>query len=339
MTTTNKKADPQPFILPQNNSINQILDPKDVSGHLQKTQASDETKIVFFGTPDFSAYILNQLIRTWSQPPDTSHQIPTTKSPLPNIRYVVQTVVTTPDAPVGRNKLITPSAVAKVAQKYSIPVLKPDSLDKQFVKNNLNLLTADLFLVASYGKIVPKIVLNIPKFGCLNWHPSLLPKYRGASPIQSAILNGDLQTGVTIMLMDEKMDHGPILAVKKISLNPSDTFESLVKKASYQSIDLLINTVAEFVRGQIQPKPQKTDLATYCKLIKKEDGYFDINNPPDPKRLDRMIRAYYPWPNAWTRWKDKMVKLLPEKMIQIEGKKPIQLADFQNGYPDFPLHL
>ncbi len=181
-----------------------------------------------------------------------------------------------------------------------------------------------------------------------------MPKYRGASPIQTAILSGDKITGVTIMLMDEKMDHGPILFQKSLAILDRDNYQTLSNKMSQESASILLETLERFLRGEIKPKPQNHKKATITKLIKKDDGYFDINNPPTPKVLDRMIRAYYPWPGVWTRFRAssaeaaakaeqgssgqaKIVKFLPENMVQMEGKKAIPIKDFLNGYPDFPI--
>lgn len=302
---------------------------------LYKIRRQDPLKIVYFGTPEFSAYILEKLIEFSQNPPqDLALQSGIAAS---EIRFEVQTVVTSCDKPVGRLKELRSSAVSLVAEKYGIPTFKPEKLDEDFITTNYSLLTADLFIVASYGKIIPQALLDMAVLGAINVHGSILPKYRGASPIQAAILNGENETGITIMLMDEKMDHGPILTTKKISITDNDTFDSLSRKMSQESVEFLIKTAADFVLGRVKPRPQNHKQATFCKLLKKEDGYFEIDNPPSPEKLDRMIRAYYPWPNAWTLWKGKIIKLLPDQMVQMEGKKAVRLADFLRGYADFPL--
>ena len=293
---------------------------------LKQIKFQDEIKLIFFGTPEFSSYILTQLLAF--QPGVVKLNEP---------KFVIQAVVTNPDKPVGRKQTLTQSAVSLVAQKYHLLTLKPEKLDETFIKNHLSLLECDLFLVAAYGKIIPKALLDIPRLGSINVHGSVLPKYRGASPIQQAILNGDKETGVTIMLMDEKMDHGPILYTKKISILPQDNFITLSKKMSEEGARLLIKVLPQFIQGKIFPKSQNHQKATFTKIIKKEDGYFDINNPSSLKTLDKMIRAYYPWPTTWTKWSGKIVKFLPEGMIQMEGKKVISLKDFLNGYPNFPI--
>lgn len=306
-----------PQIIPSQSGILDILNfNKDIKRSLSKIKTHDEIKIVYFGTPEFSAYILEQLIQSQ--------------------KFTVQAVVTRADKPVGRKQEVRQSPVGLVAQKYGIPVLKPAKLDEEFITHHSSLLTCDLFIVASYGKIIPQSLLDIPKFGAINVHGSILPKYRGASPIQSAILNGDKKTGISIMLMDAEMDHGPVLSTKEISISEQDTFESLSTKMSQLAAPFLIKTLTKLIDGKARPKKQDHKKATFCKLLKKEDAYFDISNPPSKEVLDRMIRAYYPWPGVWTRWNNKIVKFYPGGLIQIEGKKVIPYKDFLNGYPDFP---
>lgn len=303
-----------------------------------------EVRIVYFGTPEFSAYILEKLIE-FSQNPNQSLGMHLRGGKLNLPRSVIQVVVTSPDKRVGRKQTLTPSAVSRVAHKYSIPTLKPVKLDEQFIKSHLSFLESDLFIVASYGKILPQALLDIPTLGSINVHGSLLPKYRGASPIQTAILNGDQETGVTIMFMDAAADHGPILSTKKLAISNDETFQSLSNKMSQIAAPLLIDTILQFVSGKIKPRVQNHARATFTKLITKEDGYFDINSPPSPTKLNRMIHAYYPWPNAWTIWEIKsqkekvkrIVKFLPRGLVQMEGKKAVPLKDFLHGYPDFPI--
>ena len=279
-------------------------------------------KILYFGTPEFSAYILEKLVEFCKL----------------DKKFIVQTVITRADKPFGRNQTLHESPVAMVAKKHKIPVLKPIKLsDEEFLTLNSPLLTCDLIIVASYGKIIPQILLDIPKLGSLNVHPSLLPKYRGPSPILTPILNGDSETGVTIMLMDAEMDHGPLLNTTKIGISDQDNHLTLTTKLAHVAAPLLIETMIQFVEGNIKPKPQNHDKATFCKMTKKEDSYFDITNPPSPKVLDKMIRAYFPWPIVWTLWNNKIVKFYPEGKIQMEGKKIMSIRDFLNGYPDFPL--
>ena len=214
---------------------------------------------------------------------------------------------------------------------------------------------ADLAVVASYGKILTKDELNTPRYGCINVHPSLSPKYRGASPIQQAILNGDKVTGITIIKMDEEIDHGPIIYQEELGLSDNDNFDTLSKKMFHHAAEILPKIIEDFTSGKIKPKRQNHSQATYCGRLTRESGYFDINSPPSNEALDRMIRAYHPWPGVWTRWNGKIVKFLPSPrhpdperakqvegegsnyLLQMEGKKPLLMRDFINGYPDFPL--
>ncbi len=232
-------------------------------------------------------------------------------------------------------KAVIAAPSSAVANYFTGSVLTPDKLDEDFLTAHYSLLTANLFIVASYGKIIPKSLLEIPKFGALNVHPSLLPKYRGASPVPATILAGDKETGVTIVKIDEEMDHGPIVATRKISLTGQEKFPDLINKLFQLGAELLVKIIPDFIEGKVIPKPQNHQKATFCKMLKKEDGFFEIENPPE--NLDRIIRAYYPWPGVWTRYNDRIVKFYPDNMIQMEGKKVISWKDFLNGYPDFPI--
>ena len=200
-------------------------------------------------------------------------------------------------------------------------------------------LKADLFVVAAFGKIIPRSIIESPKYKTLNIHPSLLPKYRGTAPIQNAILNGDRISGITIMQIDEKMDHGPILVQEEFELSDKDTTEILYNKMFQKGAEMLVRAIPEYLQNNLKPQPQDHSKATYTKMLKKEDGYFDINNPPSTQTLNRMIRAFYPWPTAWTKWQSKIVKFLPNKAIQVEGKKPVYVKEFLNGYPNFPKNI
>lgn len=200
---------------------------------------------------------------------------------------------------------------------------------------------ADLVVVAAYGKILTTKDLNYPKFGGINVHPSLLPKYRGPTPIQQVILNGDKVSGITVIKMDEQIDHGSIIYQESLELSGSDNFHTLSKKMFLRSAQILPQIIKDFVSGKIKPVEQNHKEASYCERLTKEHGYFPINNPPPFEKLDKMIRAYYPWPGVWTLWKvqgkEKIVKFLPGNLIQMEGKKAVSTKDFLNGYPDFPL--
>jgi len=224
-----------------------------------------DIKLTFFGTPKFSATILNILI-----------------SQYPNIF-----VITQPDKPVGRKQVLTPSPVKIVAKKHKIPFF--DYRNSTSIIQIIKVKKPDLTIVAAFGKILPPEILKIPKFGCLGVHPSLLPKYRGPTPVQFAILNGEKETGVTIFLMDEKMDHGPIVAQRQWQFPISNfqfpnksqaqmspiTSAALSEKLAQLGAELLIETIPKWIEGKIKPRPQNHKKATYTKLLTKKDGFVD----------------------------------------------------------------
>jgi methionyl-tRNA formyltransferase len=275
-------------------------------------------KIIFFGTPAFVIPVLQTLVDN----------------------FEVIAVVTAPDKKVGRKQLLTPSPVKQYAQSHNIPVLELPQLKIENEK-------PDLFVVAAYGKIIPQSILDIPKFGALNIHPSALPQYRGASPLQYALLNGDQQTAVSIMKMDDQMDHGPLLLQKPLPILPTDTFETLAQKAFQQAAELLPPIIKQYTNGKLLPQEQDHSKATYTKIIKKDDAYIDkaqFDNLSEMEsgkwklEIARKIHAYYPWPTAWTKVKrnnrELILKLLPQGKLQLEGKQPLSKKDFLNGYPD-----
>jgi len=237
----------------------------------------DSPRIVFFGTPEFSIPVLEALVRAGLAP---------------------ILIVTAPDAPKGRGLVLTPSPINIVAQNLKIPVITPESLRDLDAIEAITNSSPNLFVIAAYGKILPERILEIPKFGTLNVHPSLLPKYRGPSPVASAILAGDTTTGVTIMLTDMQMDHGPILAQTSHDINPEDTALSLTTTLFERGGELLAQTIPQIFEGSIVPKPQDESLVTITKKITKEDGHLDWNAPAVV--LARRVRAYTPWPSAWT---------------------------------------
>ena len=174
-------------------------------------------------------------------------------------------------------------------------------------------LTPDLLIVVAYGQIIPQAILDISKYGNINVHPSLLPLYRGASPIQSAILNGEKETGVTIMLMDEKMDHGPILSQKKYHLNGEETNESLHQELAMIGVPLLLQTITDFLGGRIAPIEQDHNQATFCRSISKEDAKIDWSQPAEI--IKKKIYSFYPWPATWTSYNGKRLKIFPPVLI------------------------
>lgn len=244
------------------------------------------TRIIFFGTSDFSAAFLRALIGD-----ATLH---------------VVGVVTQPDEPVGRKKVLTPPPVKDLARAHSIPVLQPTKLKDPAFRDALAALAPDRVVVVAYGRIIPADVLAIVP-GALNVHPSLLPKYRGPSPIQSAIAAGETETGVTIMQLDAEMDHGPVLAQETISVAPDETQESLFTKVVTVGVPLLLATLRAHAQGDITPHEQDHAQATYCALLSREDGRIDWRQPAEV--IDRRIRAYNPWPGTSTVWERKHTSL------------------------------
>lgn len=231
----------------------------------------------------------------------------------------------------------TASVLVVLKKKFNLIASFTSTIQK-IDKKNLEKLKPDLFIVASFGKILKKEILEIPRYGAINIHPSLLPKYRGASPIQMTILNDDEKTGITIIKMDKKVDHGPILFQKEERISPSETFQTLAERLFMIGADNLYQVIRKFIKGDLKPIPQDDSIATFTKLIKKADGQIELNNLPLSDKLDRMIRAYFPWPGVFLKTKlnkkEKIIKLLPNKQIQVEGKKPMSYKDFINGYKE-----
>lgn len=242
-----------------------------------------KTKIVFFGTHEFAAFILQGLI----------------DFPF----FEVALVVTQPDQPVGRKQILTPPLTKVIAEKHNIKVIQPKTL-KNF---ELPIKNFDLSVVIEYGRIIPERLLSVPKYNTINIHPSLLPLYRGPTPIQAALLGGDSKTGVTIMQMDATMDTGPILLQKEMVVEKNDTFTTLRDKLMPLALDALIETIPGFIDGSIQPKAQNNTLATYCKLLDREDGKIDWNKTT--AEIYNQFRALTPWPGVWTVWNEKRLKL------------------------------
>ena len=265
-------------------------------------------KIAFFGTSDFAEIILENLLR------------------ITHYALRITSIVTQPDQPVGRKKILTPPPVKVLAEKHKIPILQPATADA-IPKSSLQ--SADLFIVADYGKIIPQHILDIPKYGTLNVHPSLLPKYRGPSPIQNALLNGDKTTGTSIMLLDKKMDHGPIISHQLSAINYQDNYKSLSKRLAKESAELLIKTLPDYVSGKIKPQEQEHSKATFTKIIKKEDGQITSNKTA--QEIYNMWRAYTPWPGIFFKSRIKnhesRIKLLNIELVDLENKKnnPLEL--------------
>lgn len=209
---------------------------------------------------------------------------------------------------------------------------------ESIINHQLLTIHFDLGVVADFGVIIPKEILDLFPKGILNIHPSLLPKYRGSTPVQTAILNGDKTTGVTIIKLDEHVDHGPIVAQETEQIDPTDSSQILLEKLFQKGSDLLGKIINDYENGKNELKEQNHKEATYTKILKRDDGYIDISDNIESKKLAHMINAYFPWPGVWTQIiiNDKLVriKFLPNKKIQVEGKKEMSYKDFINGYPN-----
>lgn len=330
---------------------------------------TSEIRIIFWGTPEFAIPAFEALF---------------------NNGYSVVAAVTNPDEPKGRKQILTPPPVKVFAQKHGIPVFQPNNLKienwaesqsfgfRRAKPGNsprgriLKIPEADLYIVAAYGKIIPKGIIELPKYGALNIHPSLLPRWRGPSPIQHAILAGDTETGVTIMLMDEKADHGPAIAASSLQLPASSrpTYRELHDELAKLGAKLLIETLPKWLKGKITPVPQDDAKATYSKILKKEDGRIDWERPAFA--IERQIRAFREWPGSYTLWQknDQRIRLEIEEVevndeakvlsrpglarqnekgfliiqagqggirvlkLKHEGKKSLSAKEFLNGYKD-----
>lgn len=247
--------------------------------------------------------------------------------------YSVVGVVTQPDRPAGRGREMKPPPVKILAESMGLPVTQPPRLRTSEALEQLRAWAPDLIVVAAFGQILRQEVLDLPPHGCINVHASLLPRWRGASPINAAILHGDKQTGVTIMRMDASLDTGPILSQRAIPIEPDDTAASLGEKLARLGADLLIETLPPYLKGELQPQPQDDSLATYAPMLKKEDGWLDFRHPVE--ELVRQVRAYHPWPGAfYDGWSGGHLKVLrarsiPEAALQL---KPGERAIYQ-GLP------
>jgi len=237
------------------------------------------------GSPDFSLPILRALADA----------------------YHVVGVVTQPDRASGRGRELKPPPVKLLAQELNIPAMQPEKLREPEAMEQLRQWSPDLIVVAAFGQILKKDVLYLPRFGCINVHASLLPRWRGASPIQTAILHGDEETGITIMKMDVGLDTGPILSQKSIRLTRDDTAGSVFEKLSHLGADLLIETLPDYLSGKLQPVPQPDEGVTYVPMLKKEDGQLDFTHPAD--ELERRVRAFNPWPGAFMDFDGMLLKV------------------------------
>lgn len=301
-------------------------------------------RTIFMGTPEFAVPTLQALAA----------------------RHEVVGVVTQPDRPAGRGRTLTASPVKELALSLGLHLFQPRKVSDPTAVERLADWQPEVIVVAAFGQILPSTVLELPPHGCLNIHGSLLPRYRGAAPISAAILGGDEKTGVTVMLMDEGMDTGPILAQAVIAIGPSDTTATLSEELARLGAELLIDTLPAWLEGKITPQPQDDAQATYCRPLRKEDGRLDWGRSAG--YLDRQVRACDPWPGAYTRWQGQRLKVLrvyprPESPapgaagrvveldpgigvvtgqgalelleVQLAGKKPMDIEVFVRGQRDF----
>ena len=287
-------------------------------------------KIVFFGTPDYVLPILTSLHKKFVTGPGVSP---------------IVAVVTQSPKPVGRKQVITFSPIDKWAHEHKIPI---HYSAQELAVDSVN---ADVGILASYGEIIKKEVIDLFPHGILVIHPSLLPKFRGASPIPETIKAGEMITGVTIFKMDEKVDHGPIISRFKEDVLPTDTTETLRARLFERSAKVLVELLKPYLQGRITPKIQDDSEATYTKIMTRENGHIDLNKKP-PEEVERFIRAMQPWPVAWTTLRlsptdQKVCRLKIHKAhtdekklvldeVQLEGKEKEKVSwkQFKEGYPN-----
>lgn len=306
--------------------------------------SENKIKTIFIGTPDFGIPALISLIN--------------------NDNFLVIGVITQPDKKVGRQQILTETPIKKIATSYNLPVWQPKKL-KEFAAD-MEKIQPDLIVVVAYAQILSKTILDMPKYGCINIHGSLLPKYRGAACIQAAILNGDSETGVTIMKMDEGLDTGPIIAQEKIVIEPTDTGEKVFNKLSGLAGKVAAPIISDYINGKIELKIQDNSQASLTKLLEKDDG--KINWQKSATEIERLVRAMYSWPGAFTTFNGRVLKItaveqkiininkhkigeiflhndeiavqccqdaLILKKIQLEGKKEMSATNFLNGHKNF----
>jgi methionyl-tRNA formyltransferase len=302
-------------------------------------------RVIFMGSPGFAVPSLEYLV---------------------SADYELAAVYTQPDRMGGRGRSLAASPVKEVASALGLRVVQPPSLKVPEAIEQLADFKPDVIVVAAFGQLLPKPVLELPRLGCLNIHPSLLPKFRGASPLAAAILAGDKFSGVSIIRLDEGMDSGPVLARAQIPIADSDTTASLGEKLSLVGAGLLGEVLVGWVRGEISPQPQDDTKATYCQPIAKEDGEIDWKLPA--LEIWRRVRAFYPWPGSFSRWRSRTLKIIEAAplapktkakvgevvaldsggfgigtgdgilnilKLQLEGKQVLSAAEFLRGQRDF----
>ncbi len=273
----------------------------------------DTQRIIFMGTAELSCASLEKLAR--------------------NEQFQILAVVTQPDKPKGRELKLTPSPVKVLAEKLNLLVLQPLKAREEKFVAELRELKPDLLVVVAYGQILPQALLDVPTYGCLNVHTSLLPKYRGAAPIQWAIADGEPETGVTIMKMDAGLDTGPILSMRRTPILPEDDSQKLHDRLAQLGAELLVETIPGYVAGKIQPHPQPTEGTTYAAKIKKEDGQIDWSLPTE--KIWNRLRAFTPWPGAYTflqgEPKPQLLKIWKSGVVELKGEAGTVLSADKTG--------
>lgn len=245
--------------------------------------------------------------------------------------YDIVGVVTQPDRRAGRGRRMFGSPVKKAALAHSLNILQPGTLRSEEAVQSLRKLEPEVMVVAAYGLILPPSVLAIPPHGCLNIHASLLPKHRGAAPVAAAILAGGEETGISIILMDERVDAGPLLAQRKAKILPEDTRESLAERLSLLGAELIYEILPKWLQGELSPQPQDDRQASHTPLIKKADGSIDWSL--SAIEIWRQVRAYYPWPSAYTLWRGRLLKILHAKPLMgwLGREEPGQVLSLADG--------
>jgi len=314
-------------------------------------------RIIYMGTPQFAVPALKALIQGAAP-----------GAILPE-GYEIVTVITRPDKPAGRGREVAFSPVKQTALEYGLPVWQPGSFKNAENSDALAAYHADLYIVAAFGQILPQKVLDQPRYGTLNIHASLLPRYRGADPIAETILQGDKETGVSIILLDAGVDTGPVLLQRSIPIAEDETTGSLTVKLADLGAQALLEALPQWIAGKISPEAQDEQKASHTHMLKKEDG--EINWELPASVLARQVRAYTPWPSSYTHWHGKLLKiikaqaraiepgaavpvgtvstreeaghkvlaivtgsgLLLVKQLQLEGKKAMSAEEFLRGYP------
>ncbi len=266
-------------------------------------------RVVFMGSPEFALPTLEALAR----------------------HYPVVGVVTQPDRPAGRGNRLKAPPVKQRAEALGLPVIQPRRLSDPQALATLRAWRPDLIVVAAYGQILKPEVLQLPRYGCLNVHASLLPRWRGAAPIQYALLHGDAQTGVTIMLMDEGLDTGPILSQRATTILPDDTAASLSPRLARLGAELLLDTLPPYLEGELEPRPQDDSLATYAPRLKREDGRLDFHR--SAAYLARQVRAFYPWPGTFMPWRGQRLKVLAAHPVEDAPNPGPGVRTVYQGWP------